>query len=216
VILLVCAASILLTIQHNTVKRLRAESHETESPLPPEPSPTTTSPAWDQQEHEELLRLRNEVAHLRSTSSESLTQIQELSNSVQTLIASAIRNSRKLRALEVENAASKGEPPPLPSGVRTGAWIGIAMQDGKSLTGLTGATNGVVVSHINGNSPADRANLKELDVILKVDGTEVVGVGDLGALIASKTVGRPIILDVMRDKEIIKVEVTPTDWPKPP
>ena len=65
-------------------------------------------------------------------------------------------------------------------------------------------TGGAVVS----GSPADKAGLKETDIITKVDGTAIDDSHSLSSLIGRKAVGDTVTLTVLRDGKEITVNVT--------
>jgi serine protease Do len=61
---------------------------------------------------------------------------------------------------------------------------------------------GMVIANVQPNSPADRAGLKQFDVITKIDGNEVTSILELRKYLYSKTtVGDNIKLEYIRDGE---------------
>jgi C-terminal processing protease CtpA/Prc len=222
--LLVCSGAIVLVIlQRDTIAQLRSkvQQHEAEpritEPAQPLSATISDSLAPDENEHRELLRLRNEVTNLRRTSNEQRSDIEAASNTLQTLSAARRSDSTKLRQVQRENRKllAEREDHPRPPGVpRQGAWVGIVMQEASTLAAVVGSDHGVVVSDVLKGGPGERAKLKELDVILKVDGQEITGTADLKSLLAQKTVGHPMLLEILRNKVLINVEVTPREWPQ--
>src|SRR3954466_11685250 len=92
--LLVCSGAIVLVIlQRDTIAQLRSkvQQHEAEpritEPAQPLSATISDSLAPDENEHRELLRLRNEVTNLRRTSNEQRSDIEAASNTLQTLSA---------------------------------------------------------------------------------------------------------------------------------
>lgn len=67
--------------------------------------------------------------------------------------------------------------------------------------------NGVYVVGVNENSGADKAKIKEGDVILKVGSKEVNSVAQLQAEIGKRRPGDLVVLTVRRDNELITKEV---------
>jgi serine protease Do len=63
------------------------------------------------------------------------------------------------------------------------------------------------VERVEPESPADRAGLQVNDVITKFDGQTVTGISDLGKLVRRKKPGDMVTLRVLRDREIIILEV---------
>lgn len=60
--------------------------------------------------------------------------------------------------------------------------------------------NGVLIVDIMEDSPAEKAGLKEDDIIIKADGKNVRLVEDLKRILAEKKIGDVIKLDIIRDK----------------
>ncbi|HHE37630.1 MAG TPA: PDZ domain-containing protein [Candidatus Cloacimonetes bacterium] len=67
----------------------------------------------------------------------------------------------------------------------------------------------VVIDEVFKDSPADKAGLKEDDIILKADGKEIDSVKDIKKAISKKEVGDKIELEIKRKKKIktFKVEI---------
>ncbi|WP_017873258.1 Do family serine endopeptidase [Candidatus Caldatribacterium saccharofermentans] len=91
------------------------------------------------------------------------------------------------------------------------AWLGVYIQD---LTpelaqkfGLSEA-KGALVADISRGSPAEEAGLKRGDIILKVDGKEVLTVSSLQQEIRSRRPGERVRLEVWRDGKRIILEAT--------
>jgi serine protease Do len=80
-------------------------------------------------------------------------------------------------------------------------WLGVSIQDidqslAKALS-LPNA-NGVLISDVGPNSPAEKAGLKRGDVVLKVNGTAVNSTGELRNLIADAGANVDVKLDLLR------------------
>ena len=90
-------------------------------------------------------------------------------------------------------------------------FIGIQLQDLTSELakqfGLK-STSGVLISTVEPNSPAQKAGLKNGDVIIKLDNKSINSSGSLVGQIAAKKVGDNVTLVVMRDKKEVSVKVT--------
>ncbi|KAF0181170.1 MAG: degP [Limisphaerales bacterium] len=78
-----------------------------------------------------------------------------------------------------------------------------------------GVTDGILVSGIQQNGPAERSELKLEDVITHVEGTPVTNVQQLRNSIRNK-VGIPVTLSVVRNGKPMKIKVTPEEWPDEP
>lgn len=81
---------------------------------------------------------------------------------------------------------------------RRRAVIGINGEDHDDGCRITGIAEGM---------PAEKAGLKEDDVITKINGTKVTGIGDLAKRIASMRPGGKIKLEILRGEETLEIEV---------
>lgn len=84
----------------------------------------------------------------------------------------------------------------------TRGWLGVTIQQitadlAKSFR--LRSENGALVSSIIPDSPAEKAGLKEGDVILEFDGRKIVEIGDLSKQVAATAVGKKVAILVMRD-----------------
>lgn len=66
---------------------------------------------------------------------------------------------------------------------------------------------GVRVTGITANSPADKADLQVNDVILTLDGTRLEDDNHLSSLVSLSQVGQKVTLQVIRQRQTIKVQV---------
>ena len=78
-------------------------------------------------------------------------------------------------------------------------WIGISVEDQRE--------RGAIIRRIEPNSPAERAGLREGDVILEFDREPVIGVQQLTRLVRETPAGRTVDVKVRRDtrEETLKV-----------
>lgn len=99
-------------------------------------------------------------------------------------------------------------------------WLGISIsslssfketQEFKKL--FTTLAGGVVVCGIEPNAPAQSSDLRAGDVILKVDGVQVLEAIDLQKQILSKKIGQNVDLEVWRKGRIFKVAATTGERP---
>ena len=185
--------------------------------------PVITSPAIPvkipEAEQHELLRLRGEVAVLRVATNRLVADLQAASNALEVTLSAfnaQARNQRRRLATrsmlqaEAERDANSGRAANPP---RTGAWIGINMQDAGPLAAVTGVEKGVLIPDMVRQGPADRAGVKPGDVIVKADGQEIGGPSEFKAFLAQKAAGGGVVLDIVRDGKPIKVEVRTREWP---
>jgi len=97
---------------------------------------------------------------------------------------------------------SRSAPPPPPPAPAPGLGLRFADVDYSAL-GLRGA----MVSSVAPGSPAERAGIAANDLILKVDGRDVGGPGDLRDYVRGRPRGDTVILDLLRANVPKRVEV---------
>jgi len=89
-------------------------------------------------------------------------------------------------------------------------WLGITVQslteDLSNYFGLSDI-NGVLVSRVLENSPAEKAGIKEGDVIKEFDGTPVNNVRELLSMVGMAEVGRSVEIAVWRNKKKVSLKV---------
>jgi S1-C subfamily serine protease len=73
------------------------------------------------------------------------------------------------------------------------------------------AKSGVLVTGVDGNSPAVRAGVRPDDIIVALDGKPVTGIDDLHRLLASDRIGAPTTIVVLRKAEKLELSITPED-----
>ena len=73
------------------------------------------------------------------------------------------------------------------------------------------AGSGVLVASVEANSPADRAGLREGDVIIALSGQPVEGVDDLHRLLSEKQIGVSSPLVILRRSEKLTLEIVPEE-----
>ena len=100
------------------------------------------------------------------------------------------------------------------------ALLGIGIEtltDNYELNNIVSAVSkGVIVSSINADSAAGESNLKPADIIIAVGGKPVASAQQLKNQVRSKSIGKALILDVVRNKERLQIEVKPREWKRPP
>ena len=89
-------------------------------------------------------------------------------------------------------------------------WLGVYIQDvtpeiAKALK--LDSAKGVIVSKVQENSPAEKAGLKEEDVILQFNGNDINNSVDLSTRVAGTYPGTSVILKILRDNNPIDVTV---------
>jgi serine protease Do len=79
----------------------------------------------------------------------------------------------------------------LPALAQGTGWIGLSIEDQKE--------NGAIISRVQPNSPAEKAGLKEGDIILEFNKESVVGAQQLTRLVRETPVGRTVSVRVRRE-----------------
>jgi serine protease Do len=98
----------------------------------------------------------------------------------------------------------------------TRAWMGVSIQDlsGDLARGLgIESTEGVVVAEIVKDSPAERAGIREGDVILSLDGTAAGSVPHFRNRVSRIAPGKRVKLDILREGDRRSVEVQLDEFP---
>ena len=92
-------------------------------------------------------------------------------------------------------------------------WVGITIQElDPDLAQNLGLRDlrGALIAEVHAGDPADKAGLREGDVLLEVDGRDVTSVQSASRMIASLTVGKPADFLIWRDGREMTLTVTPT------
>ena len=87
-----------------------------------------------------------------------------------------------------------------------GAEIGVRIADG--------ATAGVVIEEVQPDSPAEKAGLKQADVIVEFDGEPVRSARQFGRLVQETAPGRTVKATITRDGQRREVQITPAEGPR--
>jgi len=99
-------------------------------------------------------------------------------------------------------------------------WLGVAGQTvaipkhAVNVFGLRG-DGGVIVISVEPGSPADRAGVRDRDVIVELDGEAVSSIDDLQRLLTGERVGRPIDVAVVRRTERLVLRPVPLEYGDP-
>lgn len=89
-------------------------------------------------------------------------------------------------------------------------WLGLVFQDlDRNLAESFGLdkVKGALISKVIGNSPAQRAGLKEGDIILKVNAQEVVSATDISPIIGLLEIDSMVPVQVMRDGKVKELTI---------
>lgn len=95
-------------------------------------------------------------------------------------------------------------------------WLGVAIQDiTAELAESFGlpSTEGVLVSDVTSNSPAEKGGMKRGDVILEYQGKKVEDINQLRILVAQTPVGTKASLKILRDNRPMNLTITIGEQP---
>jgi serine protease Do len=96
--------------------------------------------------------------------------------------------------------------------------IGISFQANtaqiRELLKAYGAKNGVFVMHVEPGGPADKAGLKEQDIITQINGQKIETGNDLIDIVADTPIGQSMRVDYLRDGKPAQTEVAIADRSK--
>jgi len=96
-------------------------------------------------------------------------------------------------------------------------WLGVSIQEVTSdLAEEFGVTDlkGAIVSGVMKESPAEKAGIKQGDVILQLNGKEVEDTGHLRNMVSQTPIGSKVKVKLFRKKKEMEVEVTIAELPK--
>src|SRR5262249_58684550 len=89
------------------------------------------------------------------------------------------------------------------------AWGGDFVSANSPYLGVQGDPDAkdCTISKVQQGSPAEKAGLKENDVVMKIDGQKVEKFDDLGNVIRKKKPGDEVTIDVLRGTETLSLKV---------
>lgn len=94
-------------------------------------------------------------------------------------------------------------------------WFGFKVQDiTPSLANSLHleSSDGVIVSYIDDNGPAEEAGLKRGDIIKSIDEQNIKDVNDAEIAVSDLRIGEVIKLEIIRDGKEITKELTPQEY----
>ena len=114
------------------------------------------------------------------------------------------------------NMAKNIEQQLLQHGKVTRGWLGVMIQNvNKDLAKSFNlkSTHGVLISEVTAKSPAEKAGIKQGDVVVAIDGKPVDNVAELRNTIAMTSPGTRLVLTVIRDGEKYSIPVAIGEQP---
>ena len=91
-----------------------------------------------------------------------------------------------------------------------GVWLGQLTEKEARRQGIDGV-HGVIIDSVFQNSPADRAGIKNGDIILRINGQEVENNNHLSVLVSQAKDGQPVPMDILRNGEQYTLNAVVTD-----
>jgi C-terminal processing protease CtpA/Prc len=148
---------------------------------------------------EEFTALERENAQLKASQKELASQHQSLRGQFQTLVTA------------MPQAATAATPPP------PATWLGISIQslseNSEAQSQATGIRDGVVVTTVIPNGPAEAIGLQAGDIITALDDKPMLTAQQLREEMRSKQVGQRVVVDVYRDGLIRKLGINSEAFP---
>jgi C-terminal processing protease CtpA/Prc len=163
-------------------------------------------------QRERLLHAQESDAELSQRFQIELQQLRKQTNELSLALSAYARSARDKDRLAQENANLKDELTSKARVPRIGAWIGVAIADLSDTDAQ--ARGGVVVKAVVDRSPAERANLEVGVVVLSVDSQPVSNAEGFKSILAQKSGGQVVALDVVRNEAVVKINVKAFDWPQ--
>jgi S1-C subfamily serine protease len=74
--------------------------------------------------------------------------------------------------------------------------------------------NGVVISNVLKDGPADKSGLMPNDIIISINGIKIDNIKQVVKIVASLEVNQTVILIYKRDKELVESSIKITAMPK--
>lgn len=75
------------------------------------------------------------------------------------------------------------------------------------------AHSAVVLHSIAKDGPADRAGLRDADILISLDGQPVAGPGQLLRMLSADAIGKPMTLRILRQGRFVDLAVVPVQRP---
>lgn len=188
------AENALLQQSVSTLKDVEAKNSELES------------------QRERFLRAQESDFEVSQRFQIELQQLRKQTNELSLGLSAYARSAWDKDRLAQENANLKDELTSKPRVPRIGAWLGVAIANLSDADAQ--ARGGVVVKAVVDRSPAERANLEVGDVVLSVDSQPVSDAEGFKSILAQKSGGQVVALDVVRNETVVKINVKSFDWPQ--
>lgn len=141
-----------------------------------------------------LLRLRNEVRQMR----EQLGELDTL-RAANAQLLQAIQSTPHLASNQLARVAATR---------RQGAILGITVRPASDAQ-----SGGAVVTGIDANSPVAQSGLKVGGLIYGLDGRAIANPGRLQSEMLTTKPGETVVVDVLRDKTPLRINVQTRAWP---
>lgn len=100
--------------------------------------------------------------------------------------------------------------PKLKTGAVKRGWLGVSVQsiDDKLAKGFgLNGTKGALIANVTKGDPADKGGMKAGDIVVKINGKEIIDSRELVNMIGAMSPGQSVQMDILRDKKPIKLTV---------
>ena len=116
------------------------------------------------------------------------------------------------------NTAKKTMEQIIQSGSVTRGWIGTGVQEltpELAESFKLGNTEGVLITEVIRNSPAEQAGIKTGDILIAIDDKAVSGWSNMLETVSNITPGKSVTIKLMRDGAVVRLQVKVGKRPKP-
>ncbi len=149
----------------------------------------------------ELARLRNEVRQLRE-------QAQELA-----ILRAA--NAQLLQAVQASSSLPTNQLAFVAAARRQGSILGANVISANDPSLGAGGRAGVLVTGLVADPTPTESSLKSGDLIYALDGRAIENVAQLQTEMMTRKPGETVLVDVLRGKETLRLQVKTRPWPEP-
>jgi hypothetical protein len=181
------------------VSRLRARTGEAGTGPGTNESRTASASEIERlrEDNKDLLRLRNEVRQLREQAGET-----ETLRAANTRFLELLQDPSSFSNLAISVGSVR----------KQGSLLGIEIVAPPA--GSTQAYRGALVGQIMTDAPAAKSGLQSGDLIIGLDGRAIGSAAQLQVEMLTRKPGETVLLDVMRNGQVVRVPVQTRAWPE--
>jgi C-terminal processing protease CtpA/Prc len=157
-------------------------------------------------QYQELQRVREQQAALERENEQLKAANQQLN-----------AQHQSLRGQFQSAVATRANPTPAQAVPNPPTWLGVAIQslaeNAQVKSQATGITDGVIVTSVVPNGPAEGVGLQAGDIIVALDGNPMSSAPQLREAMRTKQIGQRVVLDVYREGLIHKIGINTAPYP---